>query len=52
MGCGEACPYVPGLVREDWPLDDPKGAGIDAVRRIRDEIRSRVDRLVAERGWS
>lgn len=52
MGCGEACPYVPGLVREDWPLDDPKGAGLDAVRRIRDEIRLRVDRLVAERGWS
>ena len=52
MGCGEACPYVPGLPREDWPLDDPKGAGIEAVRRIRDEIRLRVDRLIAERGWS
>jgi len=52
MGCGDACPYVPGLERKDWPLEDPKGKGIDAVRRIRDEIRLRVDRLVAERGWS
>jgi arsenate reductase len=52
MGCGEACPYVPGLAREDWPLEDPKDAGLDAVRRIRDEIRLRVDRLLAERGWS
>jgi arsenate reductase len=52
MGCGEACPYVPGLAREDWPLDDPKGQGVDAVRRIRDEIRLRVDQLVADRGWS
>ena len=52
MGCGEACPYVPGLEREDWPLDDPKGAGLEAVRRIRDEIRLRVDRLITERGWS
>jgi arsenate reductase len=52
MGCGDACPYAPGLERKDWPLEDPKGKGIDAVRRIRDEIRLRVDRLVAERGWS
>jgi arsenate reductase (thioredoxin) len=52
MGCGEACPYVPGLERKDWPLEDPKGKGIEAVRRIRDEIRLRVDRLVTERGWS
>ena len=52
MGCGEACPYVPGLAREDWPLDDPKGQGAEAVRRIRDEIRLRVDQLVADRGWS
>ncbi|PYQ16553.1 MAG: low molecular weight phosphatase family protein [Acidobacteria bacterium] len=51
MGCAEACPYVSGLRREDWPLDDPKGRGIDDVRRIREEIRRRVARLVAENGW-
>jgi len=52
MGCGESCPYVPGLSREDWPLADPKGRGLDEVRRIRDDVRGRVERLVAERGWS
>src|SRR6476620_7296541 len=46
MGCGEACPYVPGLMRDDWPLSDPKGRPLDEVRRIRDEIRDRVARLV------
>jgi arsenate reductase (thioredoxin) len=51
MGCGEACPYVPGLPREDWALDDPKGRGKDEVRRIRDDIRARVERLVSEHGW-
>jgi len=51
MGCGEACPYVPGLEREDWPLADPKGRGPDEVRRIRDEVRGRVERLVGQRGW-
>src|SRR5215475_13457536 len=39
MGCGDECPYVPGLQRDDWPLADPKGKHIDEVRRIRDEIR-------------
>src|ERR1051326_4716232 len=39
MGCGDACPYVPGLARDDWPLQDPRGRPIDEVRRIRDEIR-------------
>jgi len=52
MGCGEACPYVPGLRREDWALDDPRGRERAEVRRIREDIRARVERLVAERGWS
>ena len=51
MGCGDQCPYVPGLRRDDWPLDDPKGRPIEEVRRIRDDIRSRVAALVDERGW-
>lgn len=42
MGCGEACPYVPGLRREDWPLADPKGKSDDEVYMIRDEIKTRV----------
>ncbi len=52
MGCGEACPAVPGLRREDWPLDDPKGRPLDAVRRIRDDVRERVGRLVESSGWA
>ena len=47
MGCGEECPYVPGLQREDWPLADPKGQNINEVRRIREEIRDRVSKLAA-----
>jgi len=50
MGCEEACPVVPGLQRDDWPIEDPKGLPLDRVRRIRDEIRERVDRLVAAEG--
>lgn len=46
MGCGEACPYVPRLKREDWPLTDPKGKPLDEVRKIRDEIKSKVERLI------
>jgi arsenate reductase (thioredoxin) len=46
MGCGEACPIVPGLRREDWPLPDPKGQTLDTVRAIRDEIRVRVEDLI------
>lgn len=42
MGCGEECPYVPGLRRDDWPLPDPKGQGIETVRETREEIKSRV----------
>jgi arsenate reductase len=51
MGCGEDCPYVPGLQRDDWPLPDPKGQPLHRVREIRDEVRVRVERLVSERGW-
>lgn len=46
MGCGEECPYVPGLRRDDWPLPDPKDQGIEAVRQTRDEIRSRIVALL------
>jgi len=46
MGCGDECPYVPGLQQEDWPLDDPKGRSLDDGRRIRDEIRRRVVELL------
>ena len=46
MGCGDECPYVPGLRRDDWPLPDPKGQGIEAVRKTRDDIRSRVISLL------
>ncbi|MEE1622380.1 arsenate reductase ArsC [Zafaria sp. J156] len=47
MGCGDECPYFPGKRYEDWKLDDPAGRGIDAVRPIRDEIRERVEALIA-----
>lgn len=46
MGCGDECPYVPGLRRDDWPLPDPKGQGIESVRNTRDEIRSRIISLL------
>jgi arsenate reductase len=51
MGCGEACPFVPGLQREDWELPDPKGQPPERVRAISDEIRERVQRLIAARAW-
>jgi protein-tyrosine-phosphatase len=47
MGCGDACPFFPGKRYEDWKLDDPAGQGIEAVRVIRDEIRGRVEALIA-----
>jgi protein-tyrosine-phosphatase len=47
MGCGDKCPYVPGLRRADWPLQDPKGLPIDQVRAIRDDIKRRVEELLA-----
>ena len=50
MGCGDACPFVPGARVEDWPLPDPKGQPIGVVRQIRDDVRARVeDLLVRER---
>ena len=51
MGCGDECPYVPGLLRDDWPLTDPRGQPIEEVRRIRDDIRNRVSALVDAGGW-
>ena len=51
MGCGDECPVVPGVVRDDWPLDDPKGRPIEEVRRIRDDIRRRVRGLIADNNW-
>lgn len=48
MGCGDACPFYPGKRYEDWELDDPAGQGIEAVRPIRDDIRGRVEALIAE----
>ena len=50
MGCGDACPIFPGKRYEDWELADPAGQGIEAVRPIRDEIRGRVEALLAELG--
>jgi len=51
MGCGDQCPVIPGLKRDDWPLEDPKGRPIGRVREIRDEIRDRVERLLEREGW-
>ncbi|MDQ1126300.1 Protein-tyrosine-phosphatase [Microbacterium sp. LKL04] len=48
MGCGDACPIFPGKRYEDWELDDPAGRGIDDVRRIRDDIRGRVESLITD----
>jgi arsenate reductase len=50
MGCGDKCPYVPGLRRDDWPLPDPKGRSLDEVRAVRDDIRSRVSTLLNVEG--
>jgi arsenate reductase len=47
MGCGDECPFVPGLAREDWPLADPKDKPLEEVRAIRDEIASRVRAFIA-----
>lgn len=51
MGCGDQCPVVPGAIRDDWPLPDPKGQSIDDVRALREVIRARVGELVARHGW-
>jgi len=50
MGCGDACPYVPGARVEDWPIQDPKGQPIETVRAIREEIARRVTDLIAREG--
>lgn len=51
MGCGEACPFIAGATVEDWPLPDPKGRSIEAVREIRDEIQRRITQLINKYGW-
>ncbi len=48
MGCGDVCPVFPGKRYEDWQLDDPAGQGLEAVRPIRDDIRARIELLLAE----
>lgn len=48
MGCGDACPFFPGKRYEDWVLEDPAGQGIDAVRPIRDDIKIRIEALIAD----
>ncbi len=50
MGCGDTCPVFPGKTYLDWDLEDPAGKGVESVRPIRDEIRTRVQRLVEELG--
>jgi arsenate reductase len=52
MGCGDECPLVPGLRRDDWPLEDPKGKPIEGVREIRDRIREQVRALIEREGWT
>ena len=51
LGCGEACSAIPGLRRDDWPVDDPKGKPADRVQAIRDELRGRVEVLIEREGW-
>ena len=50
MGCGDECPFVPGLRRDDWPLSDPKGRPMDEVRAVRDDIKARVAGLIQAEG--
>lgn len=51
MGCGDECPVVPGLRRDDWPLKDPKGQSVDQIIIIRDDIQRRVSALLTAEGW-
>ena len=51
MGCGEQCPVVPGIKRDDWPIQDPKGQPEAEVRRIRDGLRERVHTFIHAQGW-
>jgi arsenate reductase len=52
MGCGDQCPAVPGLGRDDWPLEDPKGKPRERVREIRDDVERRVLELLSAHGWA
>jgi arsenate reductase (thioredoxin) len=52
MGCGDQCPVVTGLQRDDWPLEDPKGKPMERVREIRDEVKQRVESMLRQRGWT
>ncbi len=52
MGCGDKCPYVPGLRRDDWPLKDPKGLPMEEVRLIRDDIKNRVRTLLSTKKYA
>jgi len=51
MGCGEKCPFVPGVEILDWPLDDPKGQPMERVREIRDDVRRRVQEFIDANAW-
>jgi arsenate reductase len=51
MGCGDECPVLPGVHRDDWPLPDPAGQSAERVRAIRDEIKDRVWQFIAKQGW-
>ncbi len=51
MGCGDECPVVPGIQRDDWPLADPKGQSLDAVRAIAGDVERRVHALIAKHDW-
>jgi arsenate reductase len=51
MGCGDACPFIPGVARDDWPIDDPKGKSTAEVRAIREDIGKRVRALIAREHW-
>ncbi len=51
MGCGESCPYVPGVIILDWPLKDPKGQDLETVRLIRAEVETRVRAFIRENSW-
>ena len=51
MGCGEQCPFVPGLRRDDWSIADPNGQPPERVREIRDAVRERVERFITVEGW-
>jgi arsenate reductase (thioredoxin) len=52
MGCGEECPFFPGMKIQDWPLEDPKGKPVEGVREIRDDIRRRVKEMVDSNDWA